>query len=158
MVLLHQLALWRSRFVGHLFPPPCSRHTSWVNLTWKRKLRLLNLEGVVALLPGVICLCLALQWGGFTYSVSVLSFHTIQSRNADNSKTVEQRTDRCLTYSLYCDLDCTLSWFKSWNPRRPRSHRIFSSNEEFSLALSWAARLVCTWQWLVSTVAETSYQ
>jgi MFS family permease len=30
----------------------------------------LNAEGLVALIPGVVCLCLALQWGGFTYSVS----------------------------------------------------------------------------------------
>ena len=39
--------------------------------TLKHKLEQLNAEGLVALLPGVICLCLALQWGGFTYSVSV---------------------------------------------------------------------------------------
>ncbi|KAJ5815112.1 major facilitator superfamily domain-containing protein [Penicillium riverlandense] len=38
--------------------------------TWKEKLRHLNIEGLVALFPGVICLCLALQWGGFTYSWS----------------------------------------------------------------------------------------
>ncbi|KAJ9134321.1 MFS general substrate transporter [Pleurostoma richardsiae] len=38
--------------------------------TLKDKLLQLNAEGLVALLPGVICLCLALQWGGFTYSWS----------------------------------------------------------------------------------------
>jgi MFS family permease len=38
--------------------------------TLKYKLQQLNVEGLFALLPGVICLCLALQWGGFTYSVS----------------------------------------------------------------------------------------
>jgi MFS family permease len=38
--------------------------------TIKYKLQQLNVEGLFALLPGVICLCLALQWGGFTYSVS----------------------------------------------------------------------------------------
>ncbi|CAM1507597.1 Fc.00g072380.m01.CDS01 [Cosmosporella sp. VM-42] len=38
--------------------------------TLKHKLLQLNAEGLVALLPGVICLCLALQWGGFTYSWS----------------------------------------------------------------------------------------
>ena len=38
--------------------------------TLKHKLLQLNIEGLLALLPGVICLCLALQWGGFTYSVS----------------------------------------------------------------------------------------
>lgn len=36
----------------------------------KHKLAQLNLEGLIALLPGVICLCLALEWGGFTYQVS----------------------------------------------------------------------------------------
>lgn len=36
---------------------------------WKEKLQHLNTEGLVALFPAVICLCLALQWGGFTYSV-----------------------------------------------------------------------------------------
>ncbi|KAF2101411.1 MFS general substrate transporter [Rhizodiscina lignyota] len=38
--------------------------------TLKHKLLQLNAEGLIALLPGVICLCLALQWGGFTYSWS----------------------------------------------------------------------------------------
>ncbi|KAL6406889.1 MFS multidrug transporter [Ilyonectria robusta] len=36
--------------------------------TLKHKLQQLNAEGLIALIPGVICLCLALQWGGFTYS------------------------------------------------------------------------------------------
>lgn len=46
--------------------------------TLKYKLQQLNIEGLIALLPGVICLCLALQWGGFTYLVSFgpgLIFH-----------------------------------------------------------------------------------
>ena len=38
--------------------------------TLKHKLQQLNIMGLLALLPGVICLCLALQWGGFKYSVS----------------------------------------------------------------------------------------
>ena len=38
--------------------------------TLKQKLQQLNIYGLLALLPGVICLCLALQWGGFTYNVS----------------------------------------------------------------------------------------
>jgi MFS family permease len=45
-------------------PTPSSQSTI------KYKLQQLNFEGLFALLPGVICLCLALQWGGFTYSVS----------------------------------------------------------------------------------------
>ncbi|KAI8720323.1 MFS domain-containing protein [Fusarium sp. LHS14.1] len=38
--------------------------------TLRQKLQQLNIEGLLALLPGVICLCLALQWGGFTLSWS----------------------------------------------------------------------------------------
>ncbi|KAF7554336.1 hypothetical protein G7Z17_g2943 [Cylindrodendrum hubeiense] len=38
--------------------------------TLKHKLQQLNAEGLIALIPGIICLCLALQWGGFTYSWS----------------------------------------------------------------------------------------
>ncbi|PVH73002.1 MFS general substrate transporter [Cadophora sp. DSE1049] len=34
------------------------------------KLRQLNALGMLALLPGVVCLCLALQWGGTTYAWS----------------------------------------------------------------------------------------
>lgn len=36
----------------------------------KEKIRQLNLLGFAALLPGVVCLCLALQWGGSKYQVS----------------------------------------------------------------------------------------
>lgn len=43
------------------------------DLTLQQKLGQLNFEGLAALLPGVVCLCLALQWGGFTYNVSVYS-------------------------------------------------------------------------------------
>ncbi|KAF4345776.1 major facilitator superfamily transporter [Fusarium beomiforme] len=32
------------------------------------KLQQLNVLGLIAFIPGVICLCLALQWGGFEYS------------------------------------------------------------------------------------------
>jgi MFS family permease len=40
------------------------------NIPLKNKLQKLNGLGLLALLPGVICLCLALQWGGTTYAVS----------------------------------------------------------------------------------------
>ena len=36
----------------------------------KEKIRQLNLLGFAALLPGVVCLCLALQWAGSKYQVS----------------------------------------------------------------------------------------
>lgn len=36
----------------------------------REKLRQLNVVGLVALVPGVVLLCVALQWGGITYAVS----------------------------------------------------------------------------------------
>ena len=41
-------------------------------MTAKEKWRQLNALGPLALLPGVVCLCLALQWGGTTYTVNFL--------------------------------------------------------------------------------------
>lgn len=38
--------------------------------TWEEKLKRLNVLGVLVLIPAVVCLCLALQWGGTTYAVS----------------------------------------------------------------------------------------
>nr|QZS37290.1 MFS-type transporter [Talaromyces sp.] len=38
------------------------------NIPLKDKLKQLNVMGMAALVPGVVCLCLALQWGGTTYS------------------------------------------------------------------------------------------
>lgn len=40
------------------------------NTPLKDKLRQLNILGILCLVPGIVCLCLALQWGGTTYSVS----------------------------------------------------------------------------------------
>jgi MFS family permease len=45
------------------------------------KLQQLNLLGLIALIPGVICLCLALQWGGFEYRVSVCPLCYFDSTN-----------------------------------------------------------------------------
>jgi MFS family permease len=38
--------------------------------SFREKLRHLNVPGVLVLVPGVVCLCLALQWGGTKYAVS----------------------------------------------------------------------------------------
>lgn len=40
-------------------------------VTLKDKLRQSNALGLLALIPGIISLCLALQWGGTTYAVSL---------------------------------------------------------------------------------------
>jgi MFS family permease len=52
-------------FIFFLLQIPAHPNT----LTVKEKVEQLNIWGLIALLPGVICLCLALQWGGFTYKV-----------------------------------------------------------------------------------------
>lgn len=39
-------------------------------LPWTKKLSQLDALGTVVLIPGVVCLLLALQWGGQTYAVS----------------------------------------------------------------------------------------
>jgi MFS family permease len=41
------------------------------NKPLKQKLQQLNILGLLALFPGIVCLCLALQWGGTTYAVSL---------------------------------------------------------------------------------------
>ena len=51
-------------FLLHI-PPHDKKQTA------KEKIKQLNIWGLAALVPGVVCLCLALQWGGFTYSVSI---------------------------------------------------------------------------------------
>ncbi|KAH8904207.1 MFS general substrate transporter [Coniochaeta sp. PMI_546] len=44
--------------------PPRNKET----LPMKEKIQQLNILGLIALFPGVVCLCLALQWGGTTYN------------------------------------------------------------------------------------------
>lgn len=39
-------------------------------LTWTKKLAQLDAPGTAVLIPGVVCLLLALQWGGQIYAVS----------------------------------------------------------------------------------------
>ena len=41
-----------------------------VKLSWMQKLAQLDAPGTSLLVPGVVCLLLALQWGGQTYTVS----------------------------------------------------------------------------------------
>lgn len=48
------------------------------NAPFKEKLRQLNALGMIALIPGVVCLCLALEWGGTTYSVSFIDLLCIK--------------------------------------------------------------------------------
>lgn len=60
-------------FITFLLQIP-DRDTPDTENTLKDKLQKLNAEGWLALLPGVICLCLALQWGGFTLAVGLTEF------------------------------------------------------------------------------------
>ncbi|CAK7236554.1 hypothetical protein SBRCBS47491_009677 [Sporothrix bragantina] len=49
-------------------PNRSNTSTDGDSLSLSQKLGQLGLGGLAVLLPGVVCLCLALQWGGFTYS------------------------------------------------------------------------------------------
>ena len=62
-------------FLLQIPPRPSSK------MTPKEKLRQLNALGLLALLPGVVCLCLALQWGGTTYAVSFQLFSSFRQQN-----------------------------------------------------------------------------
>lgn len=44
-------------------------------LPWTEKLSQLDALGTIFLIPGVVCLLLALQWGGQTYAVSYRYFY-----------------------------------------------------------------------------------
>lgn len=58
--------------------------------TLSKKLQHLNLDGLLILLAAIVCLCLALQWGGFKYNVS---FPSCGSLATDLTNEVEQRTN-----------------------------------------------------------------
>ncbi|RAO74103.1 uncharacterized protein BHQ10_010115 [Talaromyces amestolkiae] len=52
-------------FVLFLLNIPSNSNTT---NSWKHKVQQTSFEGMLALVTGIVCLCLALQWGGFTYS------------------------------------------------------------------------------------------
>ena len=45
-------------------------HRDTTTIPWTEKLVQLDILGTAVLIPGVVCLLLALQWGGQTYAVS----------------------------------------------------------------------------------------
>lgn len=45
-------------------------------LSWSKKLSQLDAPGTALLVPAVVCILLALQWGGQTYAVSFLLYQT----------------------------------------------------------------------------------
>ena len=53
--------------IFYVLEVPDRPHTK---IALKDKVRQLNFLGLLFLLPGVVCLCLALEWGGTTYAVS----------------------------------------------------------------------------------------
>ncbi|KAE8550205.1 hypothetical protein EYB25_006426 [Talaromyces marneffei] len=53
-------------FIIFFFQPPGGK-TKAVASTWQEQIKLLDLEGTFFFIPGVICLLLALQWGGTKY-------------------------------------------------------------------------------------------
>jgi MFS family permease len=54
------------------------------NIPLKDKLKQLNVMGIVVLVSGVICLCLALQWGGTMYAVRIFSTLGFASKSKVN--------------------------------------------------------------------------
>lgn len=56
-------------FIIFFFQPPGGK-TKAAASTWKEQIKLLDLEGTFFFIPGVICLLLALQWGGTKYAWS----------------------------------------------------------------------------------------
>lgn len=50
------------------FHPP--RKTSAASTTWREKVSQMDLLGTAILIPGVVCLLVALQWGGTVYAWS----------------------------------------------------------------------------------------
>ena len=63
-------------------------------LPMKAKLEQLDALGTLALVPGVVCLLLALQWGGSTYAVSVCRLDSAFTC-ANTIFSVEQRPHHC---------------------------------------------------------------
>lgn len=64
-----------------------------VNLPWPKKLAQLDGPGTAALIPGVVCLLLALQWGGSTYKASgVYNIHRSQLTHLSGVMDVKLRS------------------------------------------------------------------
>lgn len=57
-------------FIVFFFKSPEKKIDPSERVPWKQQIRQLDLEGLVAFLPAIICLLLALQWGGSTYAWS----------------------------------------------------------------------------------------
>ena len=55
-------------FILFFFNPPASAKTKMQGLSWKKQLEQFDLLGTFFFLPCVICLLLALQWGGTQYA------------------------------------------------------------------------------------------
>ncbi len=70
VVLLHQSPFGRGGYGGDTVSPggPRPRVTK---LPTKVKLTQLDIYGTAMVVPGSVCLILALQWGGLTYPVSL---------------------------------------------------------------------------------------
>lgn len=74
-------------------------HSDETKNTLSKKLQHLNLDGLLTLLAAMVCLCLALQWGGFTYSVSFLSRCHL---TMDLTNQVEQLAHHCAACAIWC--------------------------------------------------------
>jgi MFS family permease len=69
----------------------------------EEKLRQLNGLGILAILPGIVCLCLALQWGGTKYAVSF--FHSGDAYRVILTPLVERGSHRRTAGVGFCTSD-----------------------------------------------------
>ena len=100
-------------------------------LPWKDKLRQLNALGMLALLPGVVCLCLALQWGGTTYAVSTKPFRVCCRYMTDSFQWGEPRIIVLLTFAFALLIAFVLT--QIWKPDQATvPPRIFVQQSIFS--------------------------
>jgi MFS family permease len=119
------------------FHPP--RNSNTVSTTWREKVEQLDLLGTTVLIPTIICLLLALQWGGSTKSWSSsivvallvvagagsLVFIAIQVQKRDKAtvppRIIQQRSVACSALYVFCAGGClnVFQYFVSDIPSNP---------------------------------------
>lgn len=116
-------------------------------LSLRDKLKQANLVGSFCLVPGIVCLCLVLQWGGTTYSVCLIitcdenpslawdADLGLRSGATDASLVCSSPPLSCWSHSL---------WFKSGCRTKPSCHHASSLSAALPLASGRACASVLT--------------
>lgn len=74
-------------------------------LSPREKLRQANLLGFICLVPGIVCICLVLQYGGTTYSVCLYLLSSSSRPATDSEIVVERWAHYCLVHNWLCIID-----------------------------------------------------